>query len=280
MTDHIEQLAAALQQAMAAAGAAAARTIPASGPLELAEPFMGPDGVPVPGAGARAVSARLAGDLPGTVVVAVSAATADAIEHGPVAEQELASGLGATLNDAVAAMAETLGVTVAVDAVQEVAADIAFSGADTHPFVAVTMHDGGEQVAALAVVLEDPAEEAASAELPDLGDAAAAAGVEPLSVTSAAGGGNGNGNGHHASLEILHDVEMGVTAELGRTRMTVKELLALAPGSIVELDRAAGSPVDVLVNGTLVARGEVVVIDEEFGIRISEIVGLGDTARA
>jgi flagellar motor switch protein FliN/FliY len=55
--------------------------------------------------------------------------------------------------------------------------------------------------------------------------------------------------------------------------MTVRDLLSLTPGSVVELDRAAGSPVDVLVNGTLIARGEVVVIDEEFGIRISEIIG-------
>jgi flagellar motor switch protein FliN/FliY len=75
------------------------------------------------------------------------------------------------------------------------------------------------------------------------------------------------------SMDLLHDVEMGVTAELGRTRMTVRDLLSLSPGAVVELDRAAGSPVDVLVNGTLIARGEVVVIDEEFGIRISEIIG-------
>ena len=54
--------------------------------------------------------------------------------------------------------------------------------------------------------------------------------------------------------------------------MSVRDLLALTPGAVIELDRAAGSPVDVLVNGTLIARGEVVVIDEEFGIRISEIV--------
>lgn len=73
-------------------------------------------------------------------------------------------------------------------------------------------------------------------------------------------------------LMLLADVEMGVTAELGRRRMSVRELLSLTPGSVIELDRAAGSPVDVLVNGTLIARGEVVVIDEEFGIRISEIV--------
>jgi flagellar motor switch protein FliN/FliY len=71
---------------------------------------------------------------------------------------------------------------------------------------------------------------------------------------------------------LLHDVEMGVTAELGRRRMSVRDLLSLTPGAVIELDRAAGSPVDVLVNGTLIARGEVVVIDEEFGIRISEIV--------
>jgi flagellar motor switch protein FliN/FliY len=73
-------------------------------------------------------------------------------------------------------------------------------------------------------------------------------------------------------LSLLSDVEMGVTAELGRRRMTVRELLGLTPGSVIELDRAAGTPVDVLVNGTLIARGEVVVIDEEFGIRVSEIV--------
>ncbi|HEY5248229.1 MAG TPA: flagellar motor switch protein FliN [Dermatophilaceae bacterium] len=73
-------------------------------------------------------------------------------------------------------------------------------------------------------------------------------------------------------MHLLRDVQMGVSVELGRTRMTVRELLALAPGAIVELDKAAGGPVDVLVNGTLMARGEVVVIDEEFAVRISEIV--------
>ena len=74
------------------------------------------------------------------------------------------------------------------------------------------------------------------------------------------------------SLSLLRNVAMDVTAELGRSRMTVSELLSLTPGSVVELDKTAGSPVDLLVNGTLIARGEVVVIDEEFGIRISEIV--------
>jgi flagellar motor switch protein FliN/FliY len=62
-----------------------------------------------------------------------------------------------------------------------------------------------------------------------------------------------------------------VTVEIGRTRMTVRELLDLAPGAVLELDRAAGSPADLLVNGRLIARGEVVVIDEDFGLRITEI---------
>jgi flagellar motor switch protein FliN/FliY len=73
-------------------------------------------------------------------------------------------------------------------------------------------------------------------------------------------------------LTLLNDVNMEVIAELGRMRMTVRDLIALVPGSVIELDRAAGSPVDVLVNGSLLAHGEVVVIDEEFGVRVSEIV--------
>ena len=77
-------------------------------------------------------------------------------------------------------------------------------------------------------------------------------------------------------IDMLRDVEMEVTCELGRTRMTVRQLLALAPGDVVELDRLAGAPADLLVNGTLLARGEVVVVDESFGLRITEIVGDAD----
>lgn len=74
-----------------------------------------------------------------------------------------------------------------------------------------------------------------------------------------------------ASLNVLYDVEMTLTAELGRTKLPVRQVLELTPGAVLELDRAAGSPADVMVNGRLIARGEVVVIDEEFGIRITEI---------
>ena len=79
-----------------------------------------------------------------------------------------------------------------------------------------------------------------------------------------------------AALRALAEVEMLVTVELGRTRMAVADLLELGPGSVIELDRTAGSPIDLLVNGTLIARGEVVVIDEEYGIRLTEIVGSGE----
>ena len=73
-------------------------------------------------------------------------------------------------------------------------------------------------------------------------------------------------------LERLRDVPVELAVEIGRTQMTIGETLALGPGSIVTLNRLAGEPVDLLVNGTPIARGEVVVIDEEFGLRITEVV--------
>ena len=83
--------------------------------------------------------------------------------------------------------------------------------------------------------------------------------------------------GTSADLGRLHDVPVELAVEIGRTRMTIGETLALAPGSIVTLNRTAGEPVDLLVNGKPIARGEVVVIDEEFGLRITEVVaGMGN----
>lgn len=82
-----------------------------------------------------------------------------------------------------------------------------------------------------------------------------------------------------AALSVLNDVELVVTAELGRTTMAVRELLGLSPGMVVEIDRAAGAPIDLLVNGRRIAAGEVVVIDEEFGIRITDIAPIGDRRR-
>ncbi len=77
---------------------------------------------------------------------------------------------------------------------------------------------------------------------------------------------------HISGIELLAGLEMNVTVELGRTRLTVAEVLSLGPGSVIELDRIAGEPVDILVNDRLVARGEVVVVDENFGVRVVEVV--------
>jgi flagellar motor switch protein FliN/FliY len=86
--------------------------------------------------------------------------------------------------------------------------------------------------------------------------------VQTDQMTGAAGG----------NIALLMDVPLKLTVELGRTTKMVKEILALAPGSVVELDKLAGEPVDILVNERLIAKGEVVVIDENFGVRITEIV--------
>ena len=84
---------------------------------------------------------------------------------------------------------------------------------------------------------------------------------------SASGGGGEQGN-----IGLLMDVYMEMTVELGRTRKLIKEILGMGEGTIIELDKLAGEPVDILVNHKLIAKGEVVVIDENFGVRVTEIV--------
>jgi flagellar motor switch protein FliN/FliY len=83
----------------------------------------------------------------------------------------------------------------------------------------------------------------------------------------------GAGAGPQGDLSLLGDVALTVTVELGRIRLPLRELLRLQEGSVVELDRLAGAPVDVLANGTPVARGDVVVVGDELGVRISELLG-------
>jgi flagellar motor switch protein FliN/FliY len=73
-------------------------------------------------------------------------------------------------------------------------------------------------------------------------------------------------------LDLLLDVPLDLSVELGRARMSIQELLGLAPGSVVELDKIAGEPLDILINDRLVARGEAVVVSDKFGVRITDIV--------
>jgi flagellar motor switch protein FliN/FliY len=79
-------------------------------------------------------------------------------------------------------------------------------------------------------------------------------------------------------IGLLHDVPLEITVEIGRRRMTVGDILALGPSSVVELDKPAGDPLDLLVNGVLVARGEAVVVNERFGIRLTSLVEAEDGA--
>ena len=77
---------------------------------------------------------------------------------------------------------------------------------------------------------------------------------------------------HSTNIDLLMDVSLRVSVELGRTRMQLAQILELQHGSVIELDRLAGDPVDVFVNDCMVARGEVVIVDDKFGVRITEMI--------
>ena len=97
-----------------------------------------------------------------------------------------------------------------------------------------------------------------------LDNAARAAAFDPLTADSA--------NGAELNLDVILDVPVSLSLEVGRTRIPIRNLLQLNQGSVVELDRAAGEPLDVYVNGTLIAQGEVVVVNDRFGVRLTDVV--------
>ncbi|MBL8059722.1 MAG: flagellar motor switch protein FliN [Chthonomonas sp.] len=119
-----------------------------------------------------------------------------------------------------------------------------------------------------------------SATLVWLMDAETATSITGVEIPSAEGGAitdagswaGGATRSDSNSLEILMDIPLEISVELGRMKMPVRDVIDLGAGSIVEIDKAAGEPVDVLVNGRLVAKGEVVVIEDSFGVRITEIL--------
>jgi flagellar motor switch protein FliN/FliY len=108
------------------------------------------------------------------------------------------------------------------------------------------------------------AEQAAAAPLKPAGDGRAAPVFEQLSSHEVAAA--------HNDIDRILDIPVHLTVELGRTKLAIKSLLQLAQGSVVELDGLAGEPMDVLVNGCLIAQGEVVVVNDKFGIRLTDIV--------
>ena len=108
-------------------------------------------------------------------------------------------------------------------------------------------------------------------------EAAAAAAAQAKQPSAAmfqefAGGGGGVRSGTHNDIDFILDIPVQLTVELGRTKIAIKHLLQLAQGSVVELDGLAGEPMAVLVNGCLIAQGEVVVVNDKFGIRLTDII--------
>ncbi len=81
-----------------------------------------------------------------------------------------------------------------------------------------------------------------------------------------------SGDGKDVNLDVILDVPVTLSMEVGRTRIPIRNLLQLNQGSVVELERAAGEPLDVYINGTLIAHGEVVVVNEKFGIRLTDVI--------
>ncbi len=241
-----------------AAATAAAGVLPSGEPLTAGAPTPGTDAVVDGFAGA--VLADLEAPYVGRIAVLVGPDLVGALAASPLGGLDLAAALQPTLDSA----ADVLGARAGAARQVELGLVLPDLGG---PFTSVHL-TGSAPAAALLLpdALLTAAVEQANRDAQPV-DPSGVRALAPETVDSASPRGDEQPRG----IELLHGVDMEVTVEIGRTRMTVRELLDLAPGAVLELDRAAGSPADLLVNGRLIARGEVVVIDEDFGLRITEI---------
>jgi flagellar motor switch protein FliN len=244
--------------ALAASAKAACALLPAATPLVPGTPQ--PGNLGTASAYAGAAIATFEGLVPGAIAVLVGADLVQALASSPLGSLDLAAATQPALDSA----AEVLGARVG--AAKTVPLDLVVNDLG-HPFTVVPLTSADGTTVAALLVNDDSLETAAQA-------AAAAAAVSAVPTPTFTTGPSAVPAPLPVArgLEMLHGVVMDVTVELGRTRMSVRELLALTPGTVLELDRAAGSPADLLVNGRLIARGEVVVVDEDFGLRVTEIV--------
>lgn len=161
------------------------------------------------------------------------------------------------------------------DADDRSAADAALDAArselppDADAFKVVNANDASEDEAeaAMMAMLEELPEEGHSASIDDIQIPKAS--VSPAKFQQLS---EPAGSGKMRNIDLLMDVNLPISIELGRTKMPISDILALGPGSVVELNKLAGEPVDLLVNQRIVARGEVVVIDENFGVRITQLM--------
>lgn len=199
-----------------------------------------------------------ADDSRGTLALIMSVPFAEAVERAS-ADEVLLTAARIAFEATAQRLGELASVELHIGAPAESDGDAVRQSETEGRSVVYPFLDGTQPVACLSFSLERADADAGARGAPGAPDARSTPGS--VSAWSELG-----------SAFVLADVEMGVTAELGRTRMTVREVLSITPGAVIDLDRSAGTPVDVLVNGTLIARGEVVVVDEEFGIRISEII--------
>lgn len=238
----------------------------------------------IPGPGSRAVACRTRG-LEGRIVLIVSARIAEEVLAGPLGGHDFGEAIEPALQRAATVLDQAAPKALRIEPPREVDAAAEMASVEgAWWWTASPLFAGEEHEASLVVLLDAPV--VAGASDPDDGDWDEASDEEaadrytpppaPAALGQVAPGVLAGSATPVHPLRLLHDVEMDVTVELGRTRMSVRHILGLTPGSVIELDRAAGAPVDLLVNGTLIGRGEVVVIDEEFGVRISEIVGRTD----
>lgn len=127
------------------------------------------------------------------------------------------------------------------------------------------VHKSEETAAQAAQILEQ-----AEAALRDVEETLRSPGVRKFDLEELVGS---EGPPEKVSIDLLRDVELELKIELGRTRMSLDEILKLRKGSVVTLDKLAGDPVDIFVNGRLVARGEVLVLNDNFCVRVAELVG-------
>ncbi len=108
-----------------------------------------------------------------------------------------------------------------------------------------------------------------AADLAQAGADLASAAIQPVAFGQL---GPGTASGESQNLDLLLDVEIPISVEVGRAQMSLEEVLKLVPGSVIALDKKAEEPVDLRVNGKLVARGEVVLVDDNYGLRVTQIV--------
>jgi flagellar motor switch protein FliN/FliY len=204
-----------------------------------------PQAADLPAGDLAGVLARLDGPTGGQALLLVGPALASALGSTPVTGADLAT----TTRQALDALAGTLDAVVTAADVAEPGTVLATLG-QRPGTVQIPLRAGGELVAVLVLSMDS--------------DAPAQATASPARAADQ--------GADLSRIGLLRGVALEVSAVLGRTSITVAELLSLTPGAVVELDREVGALADLLVNGTLIARGEVVVVDDSYGIRINEIV--------